>query len=88
MAEKLAQDPAFAQMTQSLQTGMGNAGPSGQHPASGVPGLGSIDPNAAQEAMSGMFQNPEFMNMAQELGQKIMAGSCAVAGLHRRELRA
>ena len=69
MAEKLAQDPAFAQMTQSLQSGMGGMG--GRAP-SASPGPSGMDPNVAAEAMQGMFQNPEFMTMAQDLGQKIM----------------
>ena len=78
MAEKLAQDPAFAQMTQSLQSGMPGFGGAPPTPANDAAAGGSMDPGAAQEAFQNMFQNPEFVNMAQELGQKIMqvCGAC------------
>lgn len=75
MAEKLAQDPAFSQMTQSLQQGLGGAAGRGAASTSAAP---PINPNEYAHAMQGMFQNPEFMNMAQELGQKIMQ----VSGFH------
>lgn len=69
MAEQLARDPSFAQMTQSLQAGFGRDGP-----GSAAAGAGpAMDPETAAQAMSGMFQNPDFMHMAQELGQKIMS---------------
>ena len=41
-----------------------------------MPDPSQMDPAAAQEAMASMFQNPDFMNMAQSLGQKIMEVRC------------
>lgn len=34
--------------------------------------MGAFDPNKYMEAMQGVMSNPEFVNMAQNLGQKIM----------------
>ena len=79
MAEALAQDPAFAQMSQTLQSqlqgsGLGPAAAQDRSPgaAGGMPDPSQMDPAAAQEAMASMFQNPQFMDMAQNLGQRIM----------------
>ena len=62
MAEQIASDPAFAQMTQALQSSLvgGNAG---------APG---VDPSKYAEAMGSVLQNPNFMSMAERLGQQIM----------------
>lgn len=62
MAEKLAQDPNFAQMSRSFESQL--PGASGATP--------SMDPTAAHKAMADMFQNEDFVHMAQELGQRIM----------------
>ncbi|KAK9803445.1 hypothetical protein WJX73_001659 [Symbiochloris irregularis] len=62
MAEKLAQDPNFAQMSRSFESQL--PGASGEAP--------TVDPTTAHKAMADMFQNPDFVHMAQELGQKIM----------------
>ena len=77
MAENIARDPAFAQMTAALQQSMGPGAP-------GVPGgagaaagpaaaaAAAFDPSQYMEAMSGVLQNPAFMQMAEQLGSKIM----------------
>jgi hypothetical protein len=82
MAEQIAQDPAFAQMTAALQASMGGA--------PGAPGEGAgardaaaaearqaadgpqIDPEQYASAMSSVLQNQQFMEMAEKLGQSIM----------------
>lgn len=83
MAEQIAQDPAFAQMTKTLQESMaGLVNP----PAEGTPeaamagsapsGQGapdpSFDPTKYMDAMTNVLQNPQFMQMAEKLGQQIM----------------
>ncbi len=48
----------------------------GQMPGGAPPGgpLGSaaLDPDAYAAAMTGVLQNPQFMQMAEQLGQQIM----------------
>ena len=59
--------------TQLQGSGLGPAAPQDRSAAgAGMPDPSQMDPAAAQEAMASMFQNPDFMNMAQSLGQKIM----------------
>lgn len=62
------------------------AGPAGGMPAGGLPAGGlaeggmpgglpdpaNFDPTRYMQAMSGMFQNPQFMQMAEKLGQAII----------------
>ena len=74
MAENIARDPAFAQMTAALQQSMPPGGAAGM-PAAGAaagPAAAAFDPSQYMEAMSGVLQNPAFMNMAEQLGSKIM----------------
>jgi hypothetical protein len=72
MAEKIAQDPAFAQMTAALQQSMGGA-PGGAAPeAAAAAGPAGFDTSKYMEAMGGVLQNPQFMEMAEKLGQQIM----------------
>lgn len=73
MAEQIANDPSFKEVTKTLQESFGGMmGPGG--PAGGAPPdmsqLG--DPSKYMNAMSGMFQNPSFMQMAEKLGQSII----------------
>lgn len=68
MAEKIAQDPAFAQMTAALQQSMGGAPGAAPEAA----GAAVFDTSKYMEAMGGVLQNPRFMNMAEKLGQQIM----------------
>ena len=68
MAEQIAQDPAFAQMSAALQASMVNGGAEPGQSASAPP----IDPDQYAQAMSSVLQNPQFMEMAEKLGQQIM----------------
>ena len=84
MAEQIAQDPGFAQMAQAMQQNMNGAqaqGVSGINPPGGMPA--GLDPAAYTNMMSGVMQNPQFVEMAEKLGQQIMqaclhqpAGTC------------
>jgi len=71
MAEQIAQDPAFAQMSAALQASMANGGG-----APGAPGgQPNVDPEQYAQAMAGVLGNPGFMEMAEKLGQQIMSVS-------------
>ena len=96
MAEKIAEDPNFAQMAQAMQANMGGMmGGSPGAPAPATPGRGAntaestgvpdmpgmpgmaggmpgMDPAAYANMMSGVLQNPQFVEMAEKLGQQIM----------------
>lgn len=69
MAEQIAQDPAFAQMSAALQASMASGG---AEPARGPGAVPPIDPDQYAQAMSSVLQNPQFMEMAEKLGQQIM----------------
>ncbi len=83
MAEQIAQDPAFAQMTAALHASMGapggapgegaeaSGGPAGEARQAG--GIPAINPEQYASAMSSVLQNQQFMEMAEKLGQQIMA---------------
>ena len=71
MAEQIANDPSFKEVTKTMQEsfgGMMQGGGAGAAP----PDLSSLDPSKYMNAMSGMFQNPSFMQMAEKLGQTII----------------
>lgn len=88
MAESISTDPAFAQMTAALQQSFGGGGipgmpggmpggiPGGMPGMPGGPegaaGAASFDPAQYMQAMSGVLQNPAFMQMAEKLGSQIM----------------
>ena len=83
MAQQIAQDPAFAQMTAALQAQMvgGDGAPEAgvvqrepTHPAGDMPGM---DPEKYAAALSDVLQNQQFMEMAEKLGQQIMAVSAS-----------
>ena len=62
----MAEDPAFAQMSQALQASM-------QQNNLDAPGMPqAMDPTRYAEAMSSVLQNESFMKMAEKLGQQIM----------------
>jgi hypothetical protein len=72
MAEKIANDPSFQGLTSQLQESMSSmVNPSGGAPAA-PPDLAGFDPSKYMQAMSGMFQNQQFMAMAEKLGQAII----------------
>eukprot|EP01024_Parvocaulis_polyphysoides_P039592 TRINITY_DN35822_c0_g1_i4.p2 TRINITY_DN35822_c0_g1~~TRINITY_DN35822_c0_g1_i4.p2 ORF type:complete len:231 (-),score=61.42 TRINITY_DN35822_c0_g1_i4:49-741(-) len=79
MAEKMASDPAIKQMTEQLQSSF--AGMMGGMPGTEAPETGG-DPsnpmanpaamNSYAEAIQTMFKNPDFLKMAENLGQTMM----------------
>ena len=75
MAEQIANDPSFKEVTKTLQDSfggmMGPGGP-GAGPGGAPPDLSQLDPSKYMNAMSGMFENPTFMQMAEKLGQSII----------------
>lgn len=78
MAESIAQDPTFAQLTATLQESLlgGGAGAGGAA-AGAAAGAGDglpagLDPSKYAEAMSSVMGNPGFMQMAESLGKQIM----------------
>ena len=80
MAETMSKDPAFAQMTAALQqsfgAGGGMPGMPGMPSMPGMPGGeggAQFDPSQYMQAMSGVLQNPNFMQMAEKLGTQIMS---------------
>jgi len=76
MAEQIAEDPAFAQLTKTLQQSLGGAAGG----AAGEGGDAAVAPAAAEglnpeqylNAMQGVMQNPSFMSMAEKLGAQLM----------------
>jgi hypothetical protein len=67
MAEQIAKDPAFNQMAQQLQSSIHSVG------NDSVP---QLDTNQYINAMQQVMQNPQFMTMAERLGNALMqAGS-------------
>ena len=70
MAEQVAQDPAFAQMSAALQASMAGGAEAGLGGSGGA--TPPIDPDQYAQAMSSVLQNPQFMDMAEKLGQQIM----------------
>uniref|UniRef100_A0A061S6A5 Ankyrin repeat domain-containing protein 2 n=1 Tax=Tetraselmis sp. GSL018 TaxID=582737 RepID=A0A061S6A5_9CHLO len=88
MAEQIAQDPAFSQMTKTLQesmAGLVTPGAEGDVSQAGTQSTASeteasnssgpqphFDPTKYMDAMTNVLQNPQFMQMAEKLGQQIM----------------
>jgi len=62
MAEEIAQDPAFSQMTQKLQSSV-QAGPDGAP---------HLDQQRYLQAMQDVMSNPTFMGIAERLGNALM----------------
>ena len=80
MAEQIAQDPAFAQMTAALQASVagdeaGKAEVEDKTPSDipDGPSLPTMDAEKYAQAMSNVLQNQHFMEMAEKLGQQIMS---------------
>ena len=70
MAEQIAEDPAFAQLTKTLQQSLGGA--AGEGSGEGAAPRAALNPQQYMNAMQGVMQNPAFMNMAEKLGQQLM----------------
>jgi hypothetical protein len=51
-------------------------------PPGGMPDPSNFDPTKYMQAMSGMFQNPQFMQMAEKLGQAIIQVSFLALALN------
>ncbi|GBG83729.1 hypothetical protein CBR_g37530 [Chara braunii] len=64
MAEQIAKDPEFTKMAQQLQRDIGSTGPEAP-PA-------PIDPEQYMNAMRTVMQNPQFMTIAERLGNALM----------------
>ena len=62
MAEQIAKDPSFAQMTQRLQASV-KAGPDGAV---------QMDQSQYMSAMQDVMSNPNFMGIAEKLGNALM----------------
>jgi len=85
MAAKITENPAFAEVTKTLQEQMTANAEGG-----GPPQMPQIDPSKYMEAMQGIMQNPEFVNMAQRLGQQMMqdpAMSGMMSGMQNNNFR-
>lgn len=75
MAEQIATDPAFMGLTKQLQESMSGmmGAPGAEAAAAAAPDPASFDPAKYMQAMSSMFQNQGFMQMAEKLGQAIIS---------------
>eukprot|EP00192_Tetraselmis_astigmatica_P014099 CAMPEP_0117672698 /NCGR_PEP_ID=MMETSP0804-20121206/14055_1 /TAXON_ID=1074897 /ORGANISM="Tetraselmis astigmatica, Strain CCMP880" /LENGTH=317 /DNA_ID=CAMNT_0005481341 /DNA_START=82 /DNA_END=1032 /DNA_ORIENTATION=+ len=99
MAEQIAQDPAFSQMTKTLQESMAGLVQPGAEGAAAAPAdpaaaaapppgldpanMPNFDPSKYMDAMTNVLQNPQFMQMAEKLGQQIMQQDPMMADMIR-----
>lgn len=77
MAEQIATDPAFKEVTESIQSTFANMmggapGAPGAVPKDPKEMAANFDPSKYMNAMTQMFQNPNFMQMAEKLGKSII----------------
>jgi hypothetical protein len=83
LAEQIATDPTFKDMTEQLQKSMaGMMGPGGEGAAAAAPpnpeeAARNFDPSQYMTAMNSMFQNSKFLEMAEQLGKAIISVSLA-----------
>ncbi len=82
LAEQIATDPTFKDMTEQLQKSMTGmfGGAEGAPPAAANPeeAARNFDPSQYMQAMNSMFQNQKFLEMAESLGKAIIGVSTAV----------
>ena len=89
MAEQIAADPAFAQMTSALQDSLLGGGAAAAVGGGGAVGGGAgappaLDPAKYAEAMQSVMQNGQFLQMAETLGKQIMEVSECVLCVRER----
>jgi hypothetical protein len=82
LAEQIATDPTFKDMTEQLQKSMGGmfGGAEGAAPpaaANPEEAARNFDPSQYMQAMNSMFQNQKFLEMAEQLGKAIIGVSSA-----------
>lgn len=90
MAEQIANDPSFKEVTKQLQDTMSGVmgGAPGADGAGGAPPpadpaalMANLDPSKYMEAMTKMFSNQNFMQMAEQLGKTIIEQDPHMAGM-------
>lgn len=81
MAEQIANDPSFKEITEKMQESFGGMMGAGAGSAGGPPDMSALDPSKYMSAMSGMFQNKNFMEMAEKLGQSIIQADPNMANM-------
>ena len=80
LAEQIATDPTFKDMTEQLQKSMAGMfpGAEGAAPGAAAPppnpeeAARNFDPSQYMTAMNSMFQNSKFLEMAEQLGKAII----------------
>lgn len=70
MAEQIATDPAFAHVTEILKTSFQDMMQT--QAETGTPETQPMEPSVYMRAMAAKFDDPQFMAMAQQLGESVV----------------